>query len=190
MNMAKIENKKLIIDGYIYVKSQQKNDRIYWDCRRVRSKQCKGRAITNATAPGGVLTVYKQLDESKHEPSPNREECDAEVVIAGVKCKASDHSEQRPAQLVRAELSAIPSLVLSQLHEREALRQTVRRQRRANLPPNPNSLEDLNDLPEIYQNTLISENFLLYDFKGSQLEGRVLVYATRRNIELLCQSSV
>lgn len=77
--------------------------------------------------------------------------------------------------------------VLAQLPERENLKKSIRRERNKNAPSNPKSLADLDDLPETYQRTVTGDNFLLYDSKahGEIPDGRVLVFATRRNLEVL-----
>ena len=69
----------------------------------------------------------------------------------------------------------------------------MRRQRRANLPPNPKSLSDLADVPERFQQTLAREKFLIFDYNDDNIEdsenSRVLVFATSRNLEFLARSS-
>ena len=90
--------------------------------------------------------------------------------------------------------------VLSQLPEREALAKAMRRERRRHLPTNPRSLRELEDLPERFRRTFLGEHFLMYDSRDDNVEekeeeqqqdegrDRVLVFSTRRNIELLCAS--
>ena len=100
--MAKIENNKLIIDGFVYVKSRtsKDHDKIYWDCRKVRSKECRARAITDVPAPGSAVVVLKGPVQSPHEHAPNRDECTAEVVMGRVKRKAAEHPKQPPAHII------------------------------------------------------------------------------------------
>ena len=64
----------------------------------------------------------------------------------------------------------------------------MRRQRRANLPPNPQSLLELGELPAAFQQTLALEKFLIYD--NGDKEDRVLVFVTRRNLEILSTSPI
>jgi len=61
---------------------------------------------------------------------------------------------------------------------------------RKNLPPNPKTLFDLGTLPNQYQKILTGETFLIYDSldDNSVSEGRVVVFSTRRNVELLAKS--
>ena len=59
------------------------------------------------------------------------------------------------------------------------------------MPPNPTSLAALEDIPNQFQRTLQGEQFLPLDQKpDDEEEGRVLVFATRRNVEMLCKSPV
>ena len=76
--------------------------------------------------------------------------------------------------------------VLCQLPSRENLSKSIRRDRRKNLPPNPNSL-DFDDLPQRYQRTLAEEKFLIFD-SGKSEDSRVIVFATQRNLQLLNKS--
>lgn len=57
---------------------------------------------------------------------------------------------------------------------------------------NPKSLTDLDDIPEIFQKTVMGDKFVIYDSNdnGDLEEGRVLVFATRQNLNYLCKSSV
>ena len=156
----------------------------------VRSKECTAQAVTNIPTAGGAVVVYKGPDESKHAHRPNREKCKAEVAVAGIKRKSAEYPELRPAQILRDELAGILPEVLSHLPEREALKKEIQHPRCVDLPPNLKSLLELDDFPEKYKKTSLGETFLLYDSKNSELEGRVLVFATRRNIQFLGQSCI
>lgn len=188
--MAKIVGTKLIIDGFIYIKSRKRNGRTYWDCQKLRAGVCNARAVTTTAAVGNALNVESGPSTSKHDHPPNQEQTKAEMFVQELKRKAEEHPEQPPRQLIRNELLGVPSGVLSQLPLREALRKTVRRVRTKNLPPNPRSMTDLQDLPAEYKRTLQDEPFLLHDNRGTPGEGRVLVFATRKNIEVLCRSTI
>ena len=72
--MAEIKNRKLLIDGYIYIESRRGSDKIYWDCPRMRSRECKAQTITNLPALGKDV-VLKGPQESHH--TQNRGEVQA-----------------------------------------------------------------------------------------------------------------
>lgn len=198
-------NGQLHLDGFIYIRSRSGKSRVYWDCRKVRSGECKGRAVTTEPTEDEEVIVLRGPKDSPHTHPPNREEAAADVVMEKIKRKAELHPEQPPAQLLRTELAGVPAGVLSQLPDQPALAQTVRRTRRRHLPANPTSLSALRELPDRFKKTLLGENFLLYDSGADQAideseqdedsheetdkRNRVIVFGTRRNVELLCQSS-
>lgn len=80
---------------------------------------------------------------------------------------------------------------MAHLPERENLKKSMRTIRRRNLPPNPRSIDELQEVPESFRNTLTGDRFLIWDSNDSgAIEGRVLVFSTRRNVELLSQSKL
>lgn len=202
--MAEIKGNKLFIDGFTYLKSRTGKGRVYWDCARVRQRQCSARAITNQPKAGEPLLVLKGPTDSAHLHPPSQEEVQAIILTQTLKKKAADHPGQPPAQILRTELAGVSLGVLSQMPEREALSRAMRRERRKNLPSNPTSLAAMGSVPTRFAKTLLGEKFLIYDSRAAADEdvdsdpevgfdeeeepARVLVYSTARNIELLCQS--
>lgn len=127
LNMAKLVDGKLQIDGFRYVRSKSVKGRTYWDCQLVRDGLCRARAITNNDA--AHIVVIKGPAESKHEHPPNWEECAAAEVIARVKRTATRHPELPPSQILRRELAGLLASVLSEVPEQDALAKTMRRAR-------------------------------------------------------------
>lgn len=209
-----IEDTKLIIGGFIYLRSKKPtrdNPNTYWDCKRLRAKECGARAIT--TWVGGELVIIKGNcyisiffaffflqkhcnalgpDHSTHDHAPNRDEAEALVIKTSLKRKAEECPDRPPSAIVRAELEGLESNVLSMLPERENLKKTIRRTRRKHLPTNPKSVNELEDIPDRFQKTLTGDQFLLYDSRdNNDLDhGRVIVFATKRNLEMLASSDV
>lgn len=200
--MAEISEGKLLVDGYVYVRSRVRGNRAYWDCQRTKMKQCTARAVSNNPKPGEDVVIYRGPTVSVHSHPPNREEAAAIKVTQSLKRKAAENPGQPPSQILRTELPLVSHAVLSQLPEREALAKAMRRERRRHLPTNPRSLRELEDIPERFQKTFLNERFLMYDSRDEDVEeeeqqqedeedegrDRVLVFSTRRNIELLCAS--
>ena len=48
--MAKIVRGKLLVNGFVYVKSCRQGNKVYWDCVKVKDKECKARAILAGAA--------------------------------------------------------------------------------------------------------------------------------------------
>lgn len=191
--MAKLVGSKLVINGFTYVKSRQRGRRIYWDCQKLRMRECTARAVTLAsTRPLDPITVLSGPTTSKHNHPPNPDGVKAQVVVEGVKKLAESQRTLPPSAIIRDAMAGVSQRVLSQLPERENLRQTICRQRRVNLPPNPKSLEELAALPDEYTKTSMDEQFVLHDNVDTRDddEGRVIVFGTRKNVEILCTSRI
>lgn len=118
----------------------------------------------------------------------------AEVVLDNLKRHAEAHPERPPSAITRDELNGKPPGVLAMLPDRANLTRAIRRGRRRNMPSNPTSLADLEEVPGRFQLTATKEQFLIYDSRDDEDadlgDGRVLVFSTRRNIEVLATSEV
>jgi len=126
--MAKIIEKKFLLDGYVYLRSRATKNRVYWDCRQIRTDDCAARAITNNSVAGTDVIVYKGTKLSEHAHPRNQEECAAEVDVDNMKRKAKEHPQLPPAQILRTELQGVSCSVLSQLPEQEALKKLLRKE--------------------------------------------------------------
>lgn len=183
---------RLLVEGFVYVKSRSDGNRTYWDCYKVRRGECKGRATTVSTG-GSNFVITKGPRQSQHTHPPNREFAEAEKIKANLKRKAHDQLDRPPSGILQTELDGLSSAVISQLPERENLKKSIRVVRRKNLPKSPTSLEELGDLPAIFTKTSTGDNFLIYDSKNDEdyePKDRIIVFATRRNLELLSSSSI
>lgn len=198
---------QMYLNGFAYQRARVSNGRAYWACKKSYRKECTGRAITSDPADGEPVEVYK---ESQHQHPPNVDEINAERIVTSLKRKARDHPGQPPSQLLRTELQSVDDEVLSQLPSQPALIRSLQRVRRRELPAAPNKLQDVGEIPARYQKSLTGEQFLLHDSgppaysdsdsEESDDEGdeetmrpaarRVLVFATRKNIEMLCSSEI
>lgn len=189
LSEPKIVNKKLLLGGYVYVKSRDVGGKSYWDCKLVRRGQCKARAITSMR--GGTIYVEKGAGNSPHLHPSSPEACRAEIFKANLNSQMEDRPEATPAQLLRDELPKVDPGVLTRLPSRESLKTQMRRVRRKNMPANPTSLLDLHEIPDRFKETLTKEKFLFYDSNSDENYshgGRILIFATRRNLELLARS--
>ena len=140
------------------------------------------------------MILLRGPKESKHAHPPNQEEAGAVTVKANLKKVATEHPQVPPAQILRTHLSHVPSEILVELPEGENLKKAIRRVRRKDLPPNPKSLQDLEEIPERFQKTTgeAPEQFLLFDSKydGEEDEGRVILFGTKQNLEILARSQI
>ena len=176
---------KLCIGGFLYYYSKKAKTHKYWDCEVMRRGHCEARAVTEETQAG--LRIIKGPTRSPHTHPPDREAARAEEVRQRLRSQAVEQPAAPPAQLLRDHLPQVEPEVLARLPERENLKRVIRRARRAKLPANPKSLDDLESLDAQYQKTEAGDQFLLFDSKNVSDfgAGRVLVFATRKNVERL-----
>ncbi len=124
-----------------------------------------------------------------------------------IKRKAKEHPEQPPTQLLQIELQGVPDEVLSQQPLKPVLVRTMQRICQKEVLPAPTKLWCLKKIPDRYKKTLLDEQSLLQDSyplpQSSCIEDpnseeeqkeeagpRVIVFATRKNIEILCHSTI
>ena len=99
-----------------------------------------------------------------------------------MKLEAEVHPERPPSGILRDEMQGLSQRVLARLPERENMKRAIRKARRRNLPPNPRTLAELQEVPERFQNTLTGEKFLIFDTRDEgEDDGNVIVFATKRN---------
>lgn len=178
---------KLLHRGFIYNRSRLGTQgKQYWDCQKLRTKECRARAISSGYGDHVVLT-----QDPVHDHPPDRELAEAERVKFQLKEEAKNNPAKGPTQILRDVMRNVPDGVVAHLPDRPSLKKSMRHARRGNLPPNPRNLAELGALPEKFQQTLSGDRFLLWDSaEEGNLQGRVLVFGTRRNIELLAGSEV
>lgn len=122
---------KLICGGFIYVRSKlPANGKTYWECQKLRKKECKARVITafNIFENKNYFVRESTLDD--HDHVPNQEECEAEIIKYSLKRKAEDQPQLPPAQILRTEMAGLSDGVLSQLPNRDNLKKSMRKVRR------------------------------------------------------------
>ncbi|KAJ8670726.1 hypothetical protein QAD02_001985 [Eretmocerus hayati] len=177
--------------GFIYVRSKAgQNGKFHWACQRLRKGECSARAVS--VQSGESITIIKGPDESKHSHPAAPDEAKAEIVKLNLKRPAEEHPELPPTQIMRTQLAGMSAGVLSKLPERPNVNKAQRRHRRREMPSNPKSLNEIETIPERFQKTMDKEKFLIYDSHEDenfdQRLGRVIVFGTGRNVELLAKS--
>lgn len=76
------------------MRSRERGNKVYWDCQKVRSRECIRRAITAVPARlQDEVVVIKGLSQLSHTYPPNQEQCKAEQVLQGIKRKAAEYLE-------------------------------------------------------------------------------------------------
>ena len=178
----------LHIDGFLFYKHSHNKTVRYWRCKR--QSQCSARAITDCD--GATLSIRRHSLED-HSHAPNREEVEALRLVTGIKRKAAEHPEAPPVQIMRS-LQNVPSSVLGELPDRENIRKCIQRERLKNMPPNPQNIQDLHEIPTQFRKTIVGETFLLYySYENENYTlrcGRILIFSTSENLRALFRSRI
>ena len=146
----------LIYKGFIYIKHSSGN--IYWRCQDC--KVCATRLVVDAN--GHIIIVKKGGDASSHSYAPDPEAVTALKTLCSMRREATEHPEAPPARIMRS-LQEAPPAVLARLPDRENIKKQIQRERLRELPTNPRSINEMREIPDKYQKTLVGDNFLLYD---------------------------
>ena len=98
----RLSERRLHIGGHLYVRSFERNEKTYWDCIRLRDKECTARAVTVTDHLNGIV-VERGPIESPHRHAPNPDQVAAEKIKIGIKVRASDHRNRnlQPSAIVR-----------------------------------------------------------------------------------------
>lgn len=91
---------RLDIDGYLYVRSYERKESTYWDCKKLRDGECKARAVTTKNPLGGVV-VSKGWRESPHRHAPSRDVAEAEKIKADIKKRSEEDEQAKPSVIIR-----------------------------------------------------------------------------------------
>jgi len=89
---------------------------------------------------------------------------------------------------LRTELQQVPAGILAELPEFQNIKKAISRQRVNNMPSNPRSMSNSHALPIQFKQTIIGEQFLLYDsFEDIDYQltcGRIIIFATKDSLRL------
>lgn len=176
-----VRNKnKINVHGYLMVNDKKNNNKYYWYCEKRDQLQCSGRAITLFTEDQHHLL---KATEHSHAAEASRVKVIKSLNL--LKERAQQTTDQ-PVQVIQNVVASSSQEICPYLPSRDALRQTVKRVRRSNLPAEPQSLANLS-IPIDLQVTLRGSNFLVRDLNIG--DGKVLIFTTFNNVNYLSQSS-
>ena len=178
--VSSIRNKsKINVHGYLMVKDKNRNHTYYWYCEKRDILRCGGRATTIFCEDQHHL-----VKASNHNHLADASRVKVAKSINLLKERAQQTNEQ-PAQVIQAIVTGTSQEVYSHFPSHDALRQSVKRIRRINLPAEPTSLEGLT-IPNNMQKTLSGLDFLVRD--STIGDERVLMFTTSANVSYLAQS--
>ena len=169
--------RKLLLDGYIYVKKKAlANDWVNYECENRRYRQtCKALVRVRGEE-------FRKVGEHTH--APNQAKTNAAKCLQRMRVRAETTGESTQ-HILSNNLQDVDENTACHLPDMDSIRRNIRRQRQkaGNPLPVPLNREDIpNPLPDSYRQTSNGENFLLYD---SGDEDRILVFGTTEGLQLL-----
>ncbi|CAB4416827.1 unnamed protein product [Rhizophagus irregularis] len=171
-------NDKINVRGYLMIKERNRKNKFYWCCERKKS-DCKGRAVTIFTNNFHYLQNFVD-----HNHAPQASSVQVAKVVAQIKNQAQE-SSSNPAQIIQNNVTRTSEEIFPYLPTQEALRMRIKRVRKANTPPEPQSLEQIN-IPNSFCYTFNEELFLV---KNIEIRSeRILLFTTKANVQHLSQS--
>jgi hypothetical protein len=174
------ENNKINVRGYLMVKERTRNDTYYWCCERRKLDNCKGRATT--TFHNGSHYLKKFVE---HDHSPKSSNAEVAKTISQIKQKACA-TRDKPVQIIQDITVNMPREYHPYLPSSNALRSRIRRVKRAEMPAQPQTIEEVN-VPDSLRLTLNGDTFLIRDCVIGN--DRILLFATQANIQRLSRAS-
>lgn len=175
--MSEKGKRKLLLDGHFFFKEKESVDQILWKCENYQKTKCKVRVKT----VNDVVTV-----RGEHNHVGDAAGVEAAKIYEAIKTTAKTTTNAPQAIITDATIqcsqAAAPKLPTIDVMKRTI--RHIRQQQRAG-PALPNHRQEI-EFPEEYTRTLNGEDFLLYD-SGPE-EDRMVVFSTRRNMQLLAGS--
>lgn len=168
----------IIREGFKYRKFRVKsNGDILWRCT---SRNCSSSLVTNNSS-----SCIISLGQAHNHDVCSPRSLERHVIRNACKRKATEDLHERPAKLIRKELTVIEN---ENLHSRDitSIRKAVYLQRRKLFPNNPRSLaEALTQANASEVVTSANERFIHVSF-----DDEIIILTTERNLTFMCHSEV
>ncbi|XP_033096608.1 uncharacterized protein LOC117100884 [Anneissia japonica] len=167
--------RKLIHNGYLYIKRSSNKSSIYWQCSHKVKFACKALLTSDLDC-----AVVKSVSAHTHDPDSS--EVKAEKARQQINADAL-RSRATPGQLVFDEMARQELDVRVKMTTACSLKRNINYKRRQKQPPVPQTLEDLIFEGE-WRETYDQKPFLLCDMH--EATDRVTIFATNDGLKNLC----
>ncbi|POG75212.1 hypothetical protein GLOIN_2v1770416, partial [Rhizophagus irregularis DAOM 181602=DAOM 197198] len=172
-------NNKINVRGYLMVKERNREAIFYWCCAKRKSEGCKGRAVTTL-----CNNLHYLRSCTDHNHAPQASDAGVAKLTAQIKRQASE-TRDKPAKIIQDNIISIPEEIHPYIPSPNALRRTISRVRKSEMPPQPQNITEIN-IPESLCHTLHGNIFLVKDYMVGQ--ERILLFTTRENIQHLANA--
>ena len=170
-------NPKIIVHGYLLVKDKNRNNKYYWCCEYRKNKNCNGRAVTILENEEHVL-----VKSTEHNHSPEASRVDVVNTLNRIKETAASQTRVKPSQLIQDTIVSMPQASYPYMPNKDAMRRQISRVRTENIPPQPQTLQDIN-VPINLRETISCELFLTRDITFE--EEKIMIFCPVSNLQHL-----
>lgn len=172
---------KLCFEGYVYYKDREVGGKVQWGCKERKEFKCPARITTSDDK---IVRKWKE-----HNHPGDQAAIVADKTLNMIRNCATS-SKVPPIEIIKHVVKNCPEAVAPRLPSLETMKRTVRKIRqRANManegPPSYTNRCQI-VFPPLYTETIKGDEFLLYDSGAN--EQRILIFATKKNLELLAES--
>ena len=172
--------KQLFYKNYLYSVHTQTDNTVNWRCTYYYKTKFFCRVQTNSHENDGIVLGESELN---HNHVLEKSELNVIKIKAAVKQQAIETSD-KPKNVVDSEVCNVGPSTPFLLPKVKSLNRTIQRERFKMLqaPAIPRNVFELH-IPQMFQNTLRGEDFLLSDYNENNT--RILIFSTKRNLKVL-----
>ncbi|CAG8713907.1 28440_t:CDS:2, partial [Dentiscutata erythropus] len=147
---------KLNIYGFLFVKECVVKNTYYWSCKKKKSENCPGHAVTIFSN-----SSYFLKKTAKHEYSPQASSSEVAIIVEHIKQQARE-TQNSLAQIIQNNTAAVDKNLVSYMPSKDALCMRIKHIRGSEMPPQPQTLDEV-DVLLPFQSTLKRELFYIRD---------------------------
>ena len=170
--------KKLCINNYMYFKERQIEDKIHWKCEQYQKTKCRARVTTVGDK------IFKTLNEHNHLADAANVE--AAKICEEVRIKAKNSTDS-PHSILSIAFDGCSQAAAGKLPSTDTLKRTMRNIRYKSIsgPALPSHRKHIT-FPEGFTTLPNGDEFLYFD--SGNVENRIMIFSTQRNLQLLAES--
>ena len=171
--------KKLVEKGHTFYKNAENDERVYWKCDKYHKTKCRARIITSNDQ------IVKSSTDHNHVL--DAAETAAKEIVTKIRHLAKT-TQDASQTVLSSVLEDCGQAVAPRLPKVQSMKRTIRTVRQQTLsgPTLPSACSEIVFPPELTI-TFKGDQFLMYD--SGQVEKRIVIFATKRNLQLLSQSN-
>ena len=172
-------HQKLMNDGHTFYRNGENDERVYWKCDKYPKTKCRARIITSN---GQIVKSF-----TNHNHVADAAETGAKEIMSKIRHLAKT-TQDAPQSVLSGVLEGCDRAVAPKLPKMQSMKRTIRYIRQQSLagPALPSTSSEIVFPPELTK-TFKGDQFLIYD--SGPVEKRIVIFATRRNLQCLSQSS-